>query len=280
MSAEAGEEAGSTAGAEADPCDGEAEADGATGGRSPLPADRSATPSGGPPAPGDGSAAEGTYGQTWTYESIVGAIPGVDVPDRIALAIQFVLFEGAALVLAEIYGLWASVPAATAAILVATAGSALMLDLGRRLRATDLPAAYTHVVFGSSVETVLGVVAYVAFLTYLLTIDANGGLLTKLLGRAPPAPATFLALLVCWDVCYRIGVGWWAAVTAAWRSFAFDLDPAARRAMRAAERRNAAFGVLQAVLVPFLLGTPVLAVAVLGHVFAVLIALGVAAVKD
>ncbi|MBP2250143.1 hypothetical protein J2754_000440 [Halarchaeum solikamskense] len=218
------------------------------------------------------------YGRAWTYESIVGAIPGVDVPDRVALAVQFALFEGAVLALAGVSDLWTAMPAATAAVIVATAGSALMLDLGRRLRRADLPDAYTHVVFGSSVETVLGVVAYVTLLTYLFVVDPRDGtaLVTTLLGHPPSAPATFLALLVCWDVCYRIGVGWWAAVTALWRTLAFDLDQHARRAVAAADRRTAAFGLLQLLLVPFVTPAPLLVVAVVGHVVAVLAVLGVA----
>jgi len=220
------------------------------------------------------------YGRAWTYESIVGAIPGVDVPDRVALAVQFALFEGAVLALAAASGLWGAVPAATAAVIVATAGSALMLDLGRRLRRADLPDAYTHVVFGSSVETVLGVVAYVTLLTYLFVVDPRDGtaLVTTLLGHPPSAPATFLALLVCWDVCYRIGVGWWAAVTALWRALAFDLDGEARRTVAAADRRTAAFGLLQLLLAPFVASAPLLVLAVVGHVVAVLVVLALAAV--
>ncbi|WP_435100952.1 DUF7530 family protein [Halarchaeum sp. P4] len=222
------------------------------------------------------------YGRAWTYESIVGAIPGLDVPDRVALVAQFALFEGFVLALAAIYGLWDAVPPATAAVVVATAGSALMLDLGRRLRGADLPAAYTHVVFGSSVETVLGVLAYVALLTYLFAVDPHDGatLLGAWLGTPLPAPAVFLALLVCWDVCYRIGVGWWAAVTAFWRAVAFDLDATTRDVVRAADRRIAAFGLLQLVLLPFLAAAPLLALAVGGHVVAVLVVVGAARVRS
>lgn len=222
------------------------------------------------------------YGRAWTYESIVGAIPGLDVPDGVALAVQFALFEGLVLALAAVYGLWGAVPAATAAVVVATAGSALMLDLGRRLRRASLPEAYTHVVFGSSVETVLGVLAYVALCTYLLAGDPRAAptLLGELLGTPLPAPAVFLALLVCWDVCYRIGVGWWAAVTAFWRSLAFELDAETRGVVRAADYRVAAFGALQLVLVPFLDATPLLALAVVGHVVAVLVVAGAARMRS
>lgn len=220
------------------------------------------------------------YGRTWTYESIVGAIPGVDVPDEVALAVQFALFETLVLAVAGVYGLWAAVPAATAAVVVATAGSALMLDLGRRLRRADLPDAYTHVVFGSSVETVLGVLAYVALCTYLFAVDPRDGatLLGALVGPSLPAPAVFLALLVCWDVCYRIGVGWWAAVTALWRAVAFDLDASADAAARRADLRVAAFGALQLLLLPFLGRAPLLALAVGGHVVAVVGVVAVARV--
>ena len=39
------------------------------------------------------------YGETWVYESIIGAVPGVDLSQRAAFAVQFGLFEAALLVL-------------------------------------------------------------------------------------------------------------------------------------------------------------------------------------
>jgi len=79
----------------------------------------------------------------------------------------------------------------------------------------------------------------------------------------------YLTLLVLWDVCYRIGTGWWASVAAVWRSVRFRLDPSTRRALRRADLETLGFGLLQLAFVPFLLGQPVLLAAVVGHVLAV-----------
>ena len=59
----------------------------------------------------------------------------------------------------------------------------------------------------------LGVLTFLALVTCLLVVDPREGttLVTDLLSESPPAPATYL-LLVAWDVCYRIGTGWWASV--------------------------------------------------------------------
>ena len=60
----------------------------------------------------------------------------------------------------------------------------------------------------------LGVLTFLALVTCLLVVDPREGttLVTDLLGESPPAPATYL-FLVAWDVCYRIGTGWWSSVT-------------------------------------------------------------------
>ena len=62
---------------------------------------------------------------------------------------------------------------------------------------------------------VLGVLAFLALVTCLFVVDPREGttLVTDLLGESPPAPATYLLFLVAWDVCYRIGAGWWSSVT-------------------------------------------------------------------
>ncbi|GAA0650277.1 DUF7530 family protein [Salarchaeum japonicum] len=211
------------------------------------------------------------YGRTWVYESIVGAIPGLSLPDRLAVAVQFVLFEALVLAAAAAYGYWNAVVPGTVAVAVAAAGSAFMLDMGRRVRTLSLPDDYTRLLFGSSVEVVLGVLAYVALVTYLFVVDPRDGatLLEQLFGPSPAAPAVALALLVLWDVCYRIGTGWWAAVLAAYRELRYSFDGETAAELRALDSRNVGFALLQLVLVPLLGDQPVLALAVAGHVLAV-----------
>ncbi|MFC3477805.1 DUF7530 family protein [Halobacterium litoreum] len=211
------------------------------------------------------------YGETWVYESIVGAIPGIDIADRHAVVIQFAIFEVGVLALAFAYDLPGAVLPGTAAVLVAAAGSAFMLDIGNRARAPGVPERYRRLLFSSSIEVVLGVVAYVALLTYLFVWDPRDGatLFASLLGERPPVLPAALGLLVLWDVCYRIGTGWWAAVVALWRSVTQDLDADARARLAAVDRRTLGFGLLQSVLVPFVWDHPPLVVAVAGHVVAV-----------
>jgi hypothetical protein len=235
--------------------------DGAAGRRSPDRAGSTAEP----------AVAGGVYGETWVYESIVGAVPGVDVSDRVAVLVQFLLFEACVLVLAAVYDLPGAILPGTAAVLVAAAGSAFMLDIGTRARAPDVPPTYRRLLFASSIEVVLGVVSFVFLVTYLFVWDPRDGatLFASLLGEQPPVLPSALALLVLWDVCYRIGTGWWAAVVGLWRSLARDLSPAAAVRLAAVDVRTLAFGALQAVLVPFVWGHPVLVVAVAGHVVAV-----------
>jgi len=213
------------------------------------------------------------YGEAWVYESIVGAIPGVDVSDRTAVVVQFAGFEAVLLALAFAYDLTGTILPGTAAVAVAAAGSAFMLDIGRRARHPGVPVRYRRLLFASSIEVVLGVVAYVTLLTYLFVYDPRDGatLFAALLGERPPAVPAAFALLVLWDVCYRIGTGWWAAVVALWRSltYAFDADTAG--VLRAVDRRTLAFGAIQSVLLPFVWTHPPLVVAVAGHVAAVVL---------
>jgi hypothetical protein len=223
------------------------------------------------PASAGTGVAGGVYGETWVYESIVGAVPGVDISDRLAVLVQFVLFEAGLLVMAAVYDLPGAILPGTAAVLVAAAGSAFMLDIGSRARGPGVPPRYRQLLFASSIEVVLGVVSYVLLLTYLFVWDPRDGatLFASLLGERPPVLPSALALLVLWDVCYRIGTGWWAAVVALWRSLTQDLHPAAATRMAAVDVRTLGFGVLQAVLVPFVWGHPFLVAAVSGHVLAV-----------
>ncbi|WP_336035636.1 DUF7530 family protein [Halobacterium yunchengense] len=213
------------------------------------------------------------YGEAWVYESLVGAIPGVDVSDRFAVAVQFLGFEAALLALAAAYGLPGAVLPGTAAVLVAAAGSAFMLSIGAQARKPGVPVRYRRLLFASSIEVVLGVVAYVVLLTYVFVYDPRDGatLFAALLGERPPLVPAAFALLVLWDVCYRVGTCWWASVVSLWRSLAYEFDAETAATVRAVDRRTLAFGALQSVLLPFVWTHPPLAVAVAGHVAAVVV---------
>ena len=115
--------------------------------------------------------------------------------------------------------------------------------------------------------------AFVALLTYLFVVDPRDGatLLGELLGDDPPVVAAYLSLLVAWDVCYRIGTGWWASVAALWRSTTYSFGSERRRILRRADLETMGFGFVQLLLVPFLLDHTVLLVALVGHVVAVTI---------
>jgi len=216
---------------------------------------------------------EPAYGDTWVYEGIIGALPGVSLTPRTALAVQFLLFELAVLALAAVYDLRAGAVAGTVAVVVATLGSAELVRIADRVRGQQVPAPYQRLLFGSNIEVVLAVLAFCALVTHLFVVDprsADPTLTESLLGADPPAPAVFLTLLILWDVCYRIGAGWWASVAALYRSATFTFDPETRRQLRRADLETAGFGLLQLVFVPFLLDQTVLLVAVVGHVLAVL----------
>lgn len=218
------------------------------------------------------------FGEAWVYESLVGAIPGLSLPDRVAVVVQFAAFETLVVVLAIAYGLEHAILPATVAVGVAAAGSAFMLDIASRARGVDLPATYRRLLFASNVEVVLGVVAYAALVTYLFAYDPRGGdtLVGSLLGQEPPVLVVFLLLMVAWDVCYRIGTGWWTAVVTLYATLRYDLPASAADGVRAVAVRTVAFALVQLALVPFLLAHPVLAVAVAGHVVAVGVVLAAA----
>lgn len=222
----------------------------------------------------DGNTDSNSTGETWVYESLVGVLPGVTASSRVAVALQFVGFEVVVLTLGLAYGRPLATLAGTVAVGVAAAGSAVMLRLGDRIRSLSAPPVYSRVLFGSQIEVVLGVLAFVAVVTHLFVYDpqfADEPLLTTLLGDRPPLPAVYVALVIVWDLTYRIGTGWWAAVVACWRSYRFEFDPATAAALRRVDGLNALFGVLQLALVPFVLDRPVLLFAIVGHVLAVLI---------
>lgn len=220
---------------------------------------------------------ETEFGEAWTYESIVGALPGIELSERVAVAIQFVLFEVGVLVLAAVYDLWDAVLPATAAVFVAAAGSVPMLRIGRRIRSIDIPTDYRRLLFGSNIEVVLAVLAYIALVIHLFVFDARGTetpLIETLLGDEPPVLVLYLLLLILWDLCYRIGTVWWASVVALWRSHKYTFDAETARVFERADRETLGFGLLQLVLVPFVWNRPALVAVLLGHVGAVLVVTG------
>ncbi len=219
--------------------------------------------------------ADTRYGEAWVYESIVGALPGVEVPNRVALAVQFFGFEALLVVLWTLYDLpFEALVAGTVAVTVAAVGSAVMLELGDRLREIPAPEAYRRLLFGSSVEVVLGVLAFVALVTHLFVYDPQNSaepLVVTLFGPLAdqPTPVVYITLLVLWDVVYRIGTGWWACVVAFWRSYRFSFDAETARRFQRADAINLGFGLVQTLLLPFVADRPVLLVVVAGHVLAV-----------
>jgi hypothetical protein len=212
------------------------------------------------------------YGETWAYESIIGAVPGVNLSPAAAIAIQFAGFELVMLALAWLYGTWSAVLAGTVAITLATVGSIEMLRISQLVRRADVSGSYRRALFGSSIEVVLSVMAFIALVTYLFVYDvrtAGDTLLVTLFGERPPVAVVWFTLLVLWDVCYRIGTGWWAAVVGLWRSVRFSVDETSAATLRRADGETFAFACLQLLLVPFVLDHPVLLAAIVGHVFAV-----------
>jgi hypothetical protein len=221
------------------------------------------------------------YGETWVYESIVGALPGIELGPRAAVLIQFAAFEVGIVALAWVYALPRAGLAGTVAVVVATVGSAEMFRIARLARGEDIPEAYRRMLFSSSIEVVLAVLAFIALVTHLFVWDpqtAGPTLVESLFGPDPPALVVYLTLLVLWDVCYRIGTGWWASATALWRSARFRFDADTRRKLRRADLETAGFGLVQLAFVPFLLDRPVLLVAIVGHVLAVIAVSGLSVV--
>lgn len=189
-----------------------------------------------------------------------------------AIAIQLLVFETGVLLLAWYYDLWPAALAGTAAVFVAAIGSAEMLRVARYARTASAPEAYRRFLFSSSIEVVLSVLAYVALVTHLFVFDpqtATTPLVERLFGPEPPVLVVYLTLLILWDVCYRIGTGWWATVVGLWRSARYRFDPATATRLRRADLEALAFGLLQLALVPFITAYPVLLAALVGHVLAV-----------
>ncbi|WP_336326149.1 DUF7530 family protein [Halovenus sp. HT40] len=217
------------------------------------------------------------YSDSWVYEGIVGALPGIAVSPRVALLLQFLLFEAAVLVLGLVYNLPEAAVAGTVAVVVSTVGSAELIRIGDQIRDIPLPEAYRRLLFGSNIEVVLSVLAYIALITHLFVFDpgrAEVPLLEDLLGPDPPVLGVYLMLLILWDVCYRIGAGWWASVAALWRTVRYEFDPKTRGSLRRADGEIALFGLAQGAFLPFLIGQPVLFLVVAGHIAAVLAVTG------
>lgn len=238
-----------------------------------MPSSAETRPSGGDDDPTSLPA----YGETWTYEGLIGAIPGLSIAPRTAVALQIAGFEAAVLVLAAVYDLWDAAIVGTVAVLVAGGGSAITLRMGAKLRSLPVPAAYRRLAFGSRVEVVLSVLAYVGLVTYLFAaepVGADAPLLESALGPDPPVAVTYLALLLAWDVVYRIGIAWWASVAAVWRSWRYEFEPDVAAAIARADLWPLAFAGLQLALVPIVWERPLLLGALLGHVLAVSVAVG------
>ena len=212
------------------------------------------------------------YGETWVFESFLGAIPGVSLSERAAITIQVGLFGLGVVVLGLLYDVEHAILPGLVAVGVAGAGSVAMLRFSRGVRRLDPPPAYRRLLFGSSIEVVLAVFAFVALVVYLFVVDPatyGESLLVALLGEPLSPLPTFLTLLILWDLCYRIGVFWWVAVTALWRSRQASLDPSVVRGYRRLDALNVGFAATQLVLVPFVISRPVLVAALCGHVVAV-----------
>ena len=212
------------------------------------------------------------YGDTWVYEGIVGGLPGIELSNNHAAAIQFGLFQIGIVVFASIYDLWSAALAGTAAVIVATVGSIAMHRLGVKNRAVDAPTTYYRLLFGSSIEVVLSVLAFIALITHLFVFDVQSAgkpLITTLFGSEPPVIVVYLVLLVAWDLCYRIGTSWWAAVISLWRALTIASEPRTANKFIRIDIENVAFAASQLILLPFLRDQPVLFVAVSGHIGAV-----------
>ncbi|MFC7135692.1 DUF7530 family protein [Halobaculum litoreum] len=229
------------------------------------------------------------YGEAWVYESIVGALPGASLSRPAAIGLQIVVFEVGVLLFAWLYDLWAAVPAGTAAVGVAAVGSYFMLKLGGENRRLDVAETYYRLLFGSSIEVVLAVLAFIALVTHLFVTDpatvgepspaaallpfqvatAETPLVDDLFGAEPPTPVVFLALLVLWDLCYRIGTSWWTAVVSLYREIRLSPGPGTRLRFRRLDALNVGFALAQLALVPFIADRPVLLLAMCGHVVAV-----------
>lgn len=220
---------------------------------------------------------EPEFGEAWTYESIVSALPGIDLSDRVAVAVQLALFQVGVIVFGAFYDVWEATLAGTAAVIVAAGGSVVMLRMGALVRSVSVSPAYRRMLFGSNIEVVLSVLAFIALVTYLLVVDPRQSatpLLVELFGPEPPMVLVYFTLLVCWDLCYRIGASWWIGVVSLWRALRHPVDPKTAATLGRVDLLNVGFGLLQLILVPFVIDHPSLLVALGGHIAAVTVVSG------
>lgn len=217
------------------------------------------------------------FGETWTYESIVSALPGLDLSNRVAIAFQLGLFQIGVLVFAVVYDTWSAALAGTAAVIVAAGGSIVMLRIGALARSVSVSTQYKRLLFGSNIEVVLSVLSFIALVTYLLVVDPRQSetpLLNELFGPEPAMVLVYFTLLVLWDLCYRIGTSWWIGVVSLWRAIRSPTDRETATALMDVDRLNVGFALLQVILVPFVINHPSLVVALGGHVIAVTVVSG------
>ena len=215
----------------------------------------------------------------WVYESIVRSIPGINTSRSVALAVQLLGFEAGVLLFSWYFGRPTAAVAGTVGVVVAVAGSVFMLHLSREVRSVARPRPYCDLLFGSRIEILLGLLSFFVLIDYVFVYDPyqpGEALLVTLLGEPPSIVFSFLLLMIAWDVAYRIGVGWWASVLGLWRSYRFgdELDDDVKRRYRRIDGLTIGFASVQLLLVPILLGHPLLQIGVVGHVVAVLIVSG------
>ncbi len=167
-----------TDGAERDGAASGAADDGRTNGDRPARDERRARGDGQPRdekrARGDGgtaAAGDPSFGDAWVYESIVTALPGANLAGGPAIALQLGVFTGAILIVAAAYDVWNAVVPGMAAIVVAAVGSYLMLQFGDASRTAKAPPRYYRLLYGSSIEVVLAVLAFIALLTHLFVYE-------------------------------------------------------------------------------------------------------------
>jgi hypothetical protein len=245
---------------------------------------------------GTAATGEPSFGDAWVYESIVTALPGANLAGGPAIALQLGVFTAAILIVAAAYGVWSAVVPGMAAVVVAAVGSYLMLQFGDASRTAAAPPRYYRLLYGSSIEVVLAVLAFIALLTHLFVYEpqfvgepsplavllppgvvaADEPLVEVLFGEEPPVAAVYLTMLVLWDLCYRIGTSWWAAVVSLYREIRLVRGAGAAATFRRLDVLNVGFAATQVVMLPFLLDRPVLLVAVAGHIVAVAVVSGAA----
>lgn len=217
--------------------------------------------------------------RSWTYETIVNALPGVRVADWVAYCLQLGGFASVAIVLWVWYGLpQTTLVTAFVTIGVATLGSIELIYLSRRVRQADGSQRYWDLMFNSQIELVMGLVAFFIFVVYVFVVDARagGGLLESLLGERPPVLVVFFMLVLVWDLCYRIGTAWWATVCSLWRALAEQPDVETRRQYWLLDGSIVLFSMSQLLVVFVVQGDWFLQGVVVGHVVAVGLVIGVA----